>query len=117
MNDIDIETMNFQQSAVLEQLILDLGKILHRSLVDANRYEEVAALSELIGEFTLLASSYGEKTTRIREDLGVSLNEAALLKLSAIKRRAATSDLEWKYYADDTKKVLDELEKSRQYKA
>jgi hypothetical protein len=105
---IDIENITFQQSSILEQVIINSGKMLYESLVKAERYDEVAALSELIGEFTLLASVYGGQTDRILESLGVSLGEAAIFKLEAIKRQDAS--MEWKHYAEDTKSMLDELE-------
>ncbi len=103
----NIEEIIFQPSAMLEQVIAHLGTTLCDALIKAERYDEVAALSELIGEFTLLASVYGEQTNRINEDLGVSLNEAAIMKLHALKHK--TGSFEWKYYADDTKKQLDDL--------
>lgn len=102
-----IEEIIFQPSAMLEQVIARLGTTLCDALIKAERYDEVAALSELIGEFTLLASVYGEQTNRISEDLGVSLNEAAIMKLHTLKHK--TSSLEWKYYVDDTKKQLNNL--------
>jgi hypothetical protein len=111
-NPIDIEHITFQQSAVIEEIIVKLGNMLYESLIKADRYDEVAALSELIGEFTLLASIYGEQTGQVREDLGVSLNEAALLKLSAIKQNEDSSDLEWKVFADQTKNALNKLKKA-----
>ena len=110
MDKIDIETIDFQQSDVLEDLILKLGKMLHDTLLSAKRYDEIAALSELVGEFTLLASSYGEGTMSIPEDLGVSLNEAVLLRLAAVKQDADTLDTEWEHYANQTKMLLDRLE-------
>ena len=106
-NQIDIEEITFGQSVILEHLIIELGKLLYESLTKAERYDEVAALSEFIGEFTLLASAYGEQTNRIPEDLGVSLNEAVLFKLYDIKR--GVEPKEWERYAEDTKKALDEL--------
>jgi len=101
----DIEHINYQQSAMLERLLLDFGNLLHHSLVEATREDETMALSELIGEFTLLASAYATKTDRLREDLGVSLNEAALLKLTAIKT-GNTHDNEWRRFAEDAKRTL-----------
>jgi len=102
-----IEEIIFQPSVILEQVIAYLSMTLCDALIKAERYDEVAALGELIGEFTLLASMYGEQTNRVREDLGVSLNEAAIMKLHVIKH--GTGSLEWKYYADDTKNMLDSL--------
>ncbi|HSW77271.1 MAG TPA: hypothetical protein VLG36_00555 [Candidatus Chromulinivoraceae bacterium] len=106
-DQIDIELITFHQSALLERVIIDFGKKLCTLLIEADRYDEVAALGEFIGEFTLLASVYGEQTNCVREDLGVSLNEAAIMKLHAIKHK--TGSLEWKYYVDDTKNMLDDL--------
>lgn len=103
---INIENITFQQSRLLEHVINSLGSVLYDALVKANRYDEVATLSELIGEFTLLASAYGEQTNRIREDLGVGLNEAALLKLEAITKK--TGSMEWMSYAEDTKRMLND---------
>lgn len=104
-NLIDIENITFEPSIVLEKVIINFGRTLYNSLIEATRADEIAALSELIGEFTLLASVYGEQTNRIREDLGISLNEAAIMKLYAVKHN--TDSVEWKYYAQQTKDMLD----------
>jgi hypothetical protein len=103
----DLENISFEPSKLLEETITNLGRDLYDALIKADRYDEIAALNELIGDLATLASTYGGQTNRLREDLGVSLNEAALLKLHAIKHK--TGSLEWKSYADDAKSMLDEL--------
>lgn len=107
----DIESIDFHQSNVLEHTILKLGHTLYDDLIEASREDEIAVLSELIGYFTLLASAYSLKTGHLTEDLGVGLNEAALLKLNAIKQNSNSIDNEWRHYAEDTKKVLERLER------
>lgn len=106
----DIELIDFQQSDVIEHAILKLGHTLYAALIDATREDEVASLGELIGDFALLASAYSLKTDRLREDLGVGLSEAALLKFNAIKQNSNLIDNEWRHYAEDTKKTLEMLE-------
>lgn len=105
---IDVEEITFQPSVVIERAIVSLGTTLCDALIKAERYDEVAALSELVGEFTLLASAYGDQTSRIREDLGVGLSEAVLLKLDSITKK--TGSLEWKPYVEDTKRMLSDVE-------
>jgi hypothetical protein len=107
-NPIDIECIDFQQSDLLEKLILNFGDMLHESLIAAQRPDEIETLIELTVEFSVLASTYGEQTDRIPEDLGVSLNEAAHLKLTMVKKHATSS--EWAYYAQQTKDMLNELQ-------
>lgn len=104
----DLENISFKQSKILEEMIASLGRNLYDVLIKADRYDEVAALCELTGELAILASAYGEQTNRLREDLGVGLNEAALLKLHAVKYE--TGSREWRAYADETKKILDQLD-------
>jgi hypothetical protein len=106
-NPAEMEDITFEPSELLEKVIIDFGKILCNPLIEATRVDELEALNELIGMFTELASAYGEQTDRIREDLGVSLNEAALMKLHAVKQ--GTGSNEWRYYAEQTKEMLDEF--------
>ncbi len=106
---IDIESVTFQQSELLEQVIVSLGTTLCDALLRAERYDEVAALGELAGEFALLASVYGEQTNRIPEYLGVSLGEAIKFKLQSIKAQDGSS--EWRHYLADDEAVLEELSK------
>lgn len=103
----DIEHIEYHQSAVLEHTILKIGELLSHSLNDANREDELAALRELIGEVSLLASAYSLKTGRLREDLGVSLREAVSLKLSATRKDANRVDGEWRHYAADAQVIID----------
>lgn len=105
---IDIESITFQQSPLLEQMIVSIGTTLHHTLMQTQRYDETVAVSELIGEFTLLASVYGEQTNHIPEDLGVSLSEAARMKMHAIQHN--TNSMEWSHYAEDAKKALKKIE-------
>ena len=104
---IDIESVTFQQSTLLEQVIVSHGTMLCDALIRAERYDEIVVLNELTGEFTLLASAYGEQTNRIPEDLGVSLGEAAQMKLHAVQHR--TGSMDWSYYVDDTRNALIKL--------
>jgi hypothetical protein len=106
---IDIESVTFQQSELLERVIVSIGMTLCNALVRAERYDEIIALREIAGEFALLASVYGEQTNRIPESLGVSLGEAIEFKLQSIKAQDGSN--EWRHYLADDEAVLEELSK------
>ncbi len=100
-NDEDkLESVNLQASPVVERVLVKVGRELHRALIDAERYDEVAALGELIGEYTLVASYYGDKTGRLPEDLGIDLNEAAMFKEDDLKENGTITKSTWKQFAD-----------------
>lgn len=114
MSTYEYDTIEFQQSDLVERLLLELGTMLHGYLIEANRYDEVATVSEMIGEFTYMASHYGEQIEGVREDLGVDLNEAASFKLYEMKHPDAHS--EWHIYAAQGKQALDELRARKKIK-
>lgn len=79
-NEQDKRTTSLKTSGSIERLLYDLGSNLHKSLLMAERIDEVEAILSIIVEYEELASEYGEATGRIPESLAVDLTEAALFK-------------------------------------
>lgn len=103
-----LESVNLQASRIIERVLIKVGRELHKALVDAERYDEVTAIKELIGEYSAVASFYGERTGRIPEDLGVDLNEAMLLKESDLKKNGKVTSNTWKEFADSAIRRIEE---------
>lgn len=96
-----LESVDLRPSRYSEVMLIQLGAVLYSSLVATERSDEVELLLDAVGEYTTMASFYGNKTERIPESLGVDLNEAALFKRDGSK--------EWRAYADQFKNNLDRL--------
>lgn len=94
-----LQRLDIRRNQVFEQALLNVGEQLYSALVEVVRYEEVELLLEMIGPYTEVVSVYSVKTAGFQESLGVNLNEAALLKASALRNTGKS--MEWKYYADD----------------
>lgn len=110
MQDDAIESINFQPSMALERFLVAAGRNLYEAVIAADRIDELAALLELTSTYSGIASAYGEKTSRVPEDLGVGLNEAVLLKHSDITQHGAITNTEWRHHADDTLDALSEID-------
>lgn len=102
-NEDRLESIEINPSKLSEETILKLGELLHDSLVKAERLDEVELLLDIIVEYSVMTSFYGEKTDRIPESIAVDLNEAALLKRDGL---SSNRDTEWQIYAQQFKDAL-----------
>jgi hypothetical protein len=106
MDDNDehrLESIDLKQSINSEVTLLWLGSILYDGLMRAERLDELEMIMDAIGEFTVMASYYGEKTGRVPESLGVDLNEAAALRHYSLSKHIEN---EWYIYANQFKDSL-----------
>lgn len=99
MTDLKIENTQYQQSELLEAYIINHGLLLCNLLMRAKVRDELLVLLNNTSSLSVLCSAYSECTGRIREDLGVNLNEAAIMKYESLKNKKNTE--EWKYFADN----------------
>ena len=104
---MNIEDMRFQKSKTIEVLLIDWGFSLCAAVNSVDNVDDLSVLRSVITEYSLLASAYSESTEGFQEDLGVSLGEAAELKLDAILKN--TGSKEWVHYLLDTEEVLKKL--------
>lgn len=103
-----LEDIEIKSSEVIEEALLQIGEIIANTFLQTDRYDEALILHELSGAFNYAAGCYGDKTGRIRQDLGVSLSEATLMKCEAFRRSDsdAPADNEWCYFAKDAQKTI-----------
>lgn len=107
---MNIETFTYKQSDALEAFLVAYGYTLCDAVKGASRADELDTLNEFIVEYGALASAYSISVKGFREDLGVGLNEAALMKRKAITER--THNKEWRHFYEETLAALDMLQKS-----
>ena len=114
LDELLLEEVDIRQSETIEKALLQVGEILADTLLKTDRYDEAMTLCELITAFNYAASCYGEKTGRIREDLGVSLSESVLMKAEAFRKNNLVTpiDDEWWYFAKDAQETI-QIEKDR----
>ena len=91
-----LESVKFEPSKQIETTLIRMGTVLYHALTDAVRLDEVEILIDAIGEYSTMASYYGEQTGRVPESMGVDLNEASIMKHSALSNGIAT---DWATYA------------------
>jgi len=103
-NDSHPEYEKMYFSFLSEQTILRLGVLLHGAVLNAERVDELELLVGVVAEFTVMTSTYGEKTDRIPESLAVDMNESVLMKLESLKRD--DNDTEWMVYIQQFKDSL-----------
>lgn len=111
MDEDQLESIDLYPSVVIERTIIRLGYTLLEALQNATRLDEVQLLIDSIGEYTLMVSTYGSKTGRMPESLGVSLNEAALIKHQALEQDLSPSDT----YFQFAEQVAPALQKTEQW--
>lgn len=104
-----LESIDLHPSILTEKMLVQLGSILYDALTKAERVDEVEILMDVIGEYTIMASFYGDKSGRTPESLGTDLNEAALFKKDELAKGIKN---EWHIYAEQFKKQLSETAKN-----
>lgn len=95
--DDRLYSVDLHPSAISERLLITLGHALYKALDEATRLDEVELLLDAIGEFSIMASAYGDKTNRVAESLGVDLNEAAIYKQLSLKDAKPLHDMYYKF--------------------
>lgn len=96
-----LESIDLKPSRVSEQTLINLGAILHHSLMQATLLHEVELTRGVIVEFCSMWSSYADKTERMPEDVYVDLNEASLFKRDKIAAGEDISGGLWLENAED----------------
>lgn len=106
-----LDSAIIEPSDVIERMLIRVGTDLYHTLVSVERLDEIAVIYELTIEWSTAIGIYEEKTHRFPAGIGVSLNEAMLMKHGQIKKHGHVLDDEWRHFADDDFTHLMEMAK------
>lgn len=99
-----INSLDNHTSTLIEHTLIELGATLYKAVQEARSLAEIELLIDVIGEYSMMASVYGETTGRIPESFGVDLNESVLFKRD--DALANHKQNEWEIYATQFKHAI-----------